>query len=115
MGDEVTIMEGTNSGQVAHIIDIDNSTPATEVWTLDTSLTGYTEANAFIQVMPFKLVDKVTFTNLAKLKELYFNIKNKYKGQKFLLKILFDNIGNVPPELIEGDFIYDDLGDINTN
>lgn len=114
VGDEITIMEGTNAGQTAHITSITGKNTSTEVWLLDTTLTGYTEESAFIQVMPFKLMKKHTITSATELKELYFNCKNKIKGQKFLLKILLDNIGSVPIELIEGDFIYDDLGPFTT-
>lgn len=115
VGDEVTIMEGTNAGQVVHISSISGANTSTEIWTLDRNLTGFTEQDVFIQVMPFQLIKTHSLSNLTELKELYFNCKNKIKGQKFLLKILLDSIGNVPPELLEGEFIYDDLVVITTN
>jgi len=115
VGDEITILEGANAGFVAHITSITGQDSATEVWILDSSFSNDIEANALIQVQPFKLIKKHTLTNLSELKELYFNGKNKVTGQKFLLKILVDNIGSVPVELLEGEFYYDDLGPFTTN
>jgi hypothetical protein len=115
VGDEVTIMEGTNAGQTAHITSISGQGTSTEVWTLDTSLTGLTEQNVYITVQPFKLLKKHTLTSLTELKDLYFSCKNQLQGQKFLLKILFDNISNIPPELLSGDFIYNEKDTFTSN
>lgn len=115
VGDEVTIMEGTNAGQTAHISAISGQNTSTEVWTLDAHFTGLTEQDVYITVQPFKLLKKHTLTNLTQLKDLYFTNKNKAQGQKFLLKILFDNIGNNPPELLSGDFVYSDQDEFTSN
>jgi hypothetical protein len=115
VGDEVTVMEGTNAGQTAHITSIAGQGTSTEVWTLDSSFTGFTEQDVYITVQPFKLLKKHTLTNLTQLKDLYFTNKNKAQGQKFLLKILFDGIGNIPPELLSGDFVYSDQDEFTSN
>lgn len=115
VGDEITVMEGTNAGQTAHIIDITGQDTSTEVWTLDTNLTGLTEQDVYITVQPFKLLKKHTLTNLTRLKDLYFSCKNQIQGQKFLLKILFDNISTQPPELLSGDFVYKEKDEFTSN
>ncbi len=109
VGDEVTIIQGVNAGQVRHITAITGRGTATEVWTLDAVLSNYTEASTNLIISPFKLVRKYSFTNLNEVKELYFDIKNKYKGKTFLLKILGEN-ANMPIELQGIQFIYNDLG-----
>jgi hypothetical protein len=115
VGDEVTIMEGTNAGQTAHITSISGQGTSTEIWTLDTSLTGLTEQNVHITVQPFKLLKKHSLTSLTELKDLYFSCKNQLQGQKFLLKILFDNISTTPPELLSGDFIFNEKDTFTSN
>lgn len=115
VGDEIMVMEGVNAGKTAHITAISGQDTSTEVWTLDTNLPGLTETNVFIQVMPFKLVRKYSFSNITKLKDLYFNVKNRYRGKKFAVKILIENVVNTPPEIIGADLIYDDLGALTSN
>jgi hypothetical protein len=109
VGDEVTVLTGANAGQIRHITAIANQGTSTEEWTLDSNLPNLTEDTAELNVMPFQLVKKHTVTNVSELKELFFNVKNRIKGKKYLLKILFENM-TVTPELHEVQFIYDDLG-----
>jgi hypothetical protein len=109
IGDEVTVLEGVNAGQVAHITTIANQGTSQETWTV-TTLPNTTEVGVSISVSPFKLVQTFTFSNLAQLRDVYFDIKNKYKGKRFLLKLLFTNISNTELDITDGQFIYSDQG-----
>jgi hypothetical protein len=110
VGDEITILEGVNAGQVTHITAIANQGTSAETWTLNTSLPHTTEAVVYVSVSPFKLVQTFTFSNLAQLRDVYFDIKGKYKGKRFLLKLLFTNIVNTELDITDGQFIYSDQG-----
>jgi hypothetical protein len=109
IGDEVTFLEGANAGVVAHITNITGRDSSTEVWTLNTTLANHTESGMQIAVSPFRLIDKQTITNAVELKEMVFNAKNKYRGKKYLIKVLFENIGDVAPELQATTLLYEDL------
>jgi hypothetical protein len=109
VGDEVTILEGVNAGQVTHITNIANQGTSAETWTVNT-LPHTTETGVFVSVSPFKLVQTFNFSNLAQLRDVYFDIKSKYKGKRFLLKLLFTNITNTELEITDGQFIYNDQG-----
>jgi hypothetical protein len=110
-GDEVTILEGVNAGQVRHILSIANQGTNTETWTLDSALPNNTEGSIHFNVSPFKLARKFSLSNISELKELYFDVQNKIKGKKFFAKILLENLpSGFMPEIKSGQFIYDDLG-----
>jgi hypothetical protein len=109
VGDEVTILEGVNAGQVTHITAIANQGTSAETWTVNT-LPHTTETDVFVSVSPFKLVETFNFTNLTQLRDVYFDIKSKYKGKRFLLKLLFTNINNTELDITDGQFIYNDQG-----
>lgn len=109
VGDEVTVLEGVNAGYVRHIASIANQGTSNEEWTLDTALPNLTESTMALSVPPFQLVKKFTVTS-SELTDLFFNIKNRIKGKKFLVKILFEISSGTAPELSECLFIYDDLG-----
>jgi len=109
-GDEVTILEGINAGQVRHIINIANQGTNTETWTLDSALPNDTEGSIHFNLSPFKLAEKFSLTNISELKELYFNVQNRIKGKKFLVKVLLENMpAGLMLELKDGQFIYDEL------
>lgn len=111
LGDEVTILEGLNAGQVRHIKTINNQGLSTEQWVLDSALPNNTENGMNINISPFKLVQTFTFSNQPALRDLYFNVKNKIKAKRFLLKLLIENLpSNLQLELQDGIFIYDDRG-----
>lgn len=113
VGDEVMILEGANAGQIAHITAIANQDNLLETWTLDTTLPNLTEPNILIQVAPFKLLSKQTFTTASELRDILFTCQKAIQGRKFLLKIVIDGITFTPPEINALlDFLYDDLGDI---
>ncbi len=112
IGDEVTILSGANAGQIRHITAIANQDTSTEIWTLDSNLSNNTESGAVFNVQPFQLVKKhsVSLSDYAELKDLYFDIKNRIKGKKFLVKIVITNITNLSLAVPSLTFIYDDLG-----
>lgn len=109
IGDEIIILNGINAGEIRNITNITGQGTVTEIWTLDSILPNYTEANALINVSPFKLIKKYSFTNLNEIKDVFFDIKNKIKGKKFLIKIIIDNM-SAPLDIQEINFIYDDQG-----
>jgi hypothetical protein len=110
VGDEVTILEGLNAGEVRHITSIVNSGLSNETWTMDAAFSNNTENAVVFNIAAFKKVEKKTISAAAELKDMYFDVKNKYRGKHFLVKILFENLNNALPELHSGQFIYDDLG-----
>jgi hypothetical protein len=111
VGDEVTILHGVNAGQVRHITSIANQGTNTETWTLDSVLPNNTEINILMNVSPFRLAHKFTSVNLSQLQELFFDVQDRIRGKKFLVKLLLDNIStDLEIELKEGQFIYNDLG-----
>jgi hypothetical protein len=110
VGDEVTVLEGPNAGQVRHITSIANQGALNETWTLDSALPNTTGNGIFLNVQPFKLVEKKTFSVLTELKSLYFDVKNKTKGKKYLVKVVIDGMTNTQLELQESLFVYNDLG-----
>lgn len=110
VGDEVTILNGVNAGETRHIASITSQGTSTEKWTLDSALSNNTGNTTELRTSRFKLARKYSFSNLTELKELYFDVKNRVRGKKFLVKILYGNLGaNFEPELHEGQFIYDEL------
>lgn len=109
VGDEVTILEGVNAGLVRHITSIANPGLSNEQWTLDSVLPSNTESSVLVSVTPFKKVRTYTLSSLSELKELYFDIQNKIKGKKFLVKLHLENLGSLTPEVQSGQFIYDEL------
>ena len=62
--------------------------------------------------MPFRLLSKPTITSLAQLRDLFFACKDKIAGRKYYVKIVIDGIVGPAPEIVEGEFIYDDLGEL---
>jgi len=110
IGDEVTILEGSNAGKVAHITAIANAAASNETWTLDTSLPNLTGSGTHLSVQPFQLIEKKTFPADTELGNFYFNIENTPTGKQFLTKLLFEGMTNVQIELHSGEFVSNDLG-----
>jgi hypothetical protein len=112
VGDEITVLQGVNAGKIRHISSIANQGTNTEIWTLDSTLSSNIENTVYVSISPFQKVDKKTITSLPELRDIYFDIKNKIAGKKYLLKIVFDGMtdNTITPELHEGYFIYDDKG-----
>lgn len=110
VGDEITVLAGPNAGQIRHILSIANNAASNETWTLDSALSNITGSSIYLNVQPFKLVEKKTFSSLTELKSLYFDVKNKTKGRKYLVKVVVDGVSSLQLELKESLFIYNDLG-----
>lgn len=111
-GDEITILDGVNAGQIRHIASIASGGTSSETWTLDVALSNNTESGVNISVSPFQLIKKQTVTNLSEIRDLFFDIQNRITGKKYLLKVLIDGMtaSTVTPEIYGGFFIYDDKG-----
>lgn len=107
VGDEVTVLNGANAGQIRHISSIANAGTNTETWMLDSALPNNTESDVYLQVMPFKSIGTKSLTGSN---DYYFNIKNHPKGKRFLVKYIFEtsDTSTMIPELIGQSFIYDD-------
>lgn len=110
VGDEVTILSGANAGQARHIASIAGEGTSTEVWTMDIAFSTTTESGAILQVMPFKLIASktVTSTTLDELEDIFFDIKNKIKGKRYLLKFVISDISSFPLNIDHVSLDYDD-------
>lgn len=110
VGDEVTVLEGPNAGEVRHIASIANDGLNTEEWTVDSAFSNATGTSIYLNVQPFRFVETKTYTTVSELEEAYFNIKNRYAGKKFLLKVLIESSSKLPVEINDSLFVYDELG-----
>lgn len=108
-GDEITIMEGVNAGTTRHILSISGGGTSTEVWTLDEALGSNIEQDAYINITPFRKVAKKTVTSATELRDMYFDVMNKYKGKRFLVKTVISN-ATVPIEILEVSLLAQDQG-----
>jgi len=110
VGDEVTILDGANAGSIAHISSIANAGLSNETWTLDTTFGSQTENAIHLQVQPFTLVAKQTFSGLSSLKNLFWSV-NSIKGKQFLAKFVYDGMGaNLALEMQTSYFVFNDIG-----
>lgn len=109
VGDEITIMEGANAGLTRHVSSITGTGTSTEVWTLDEALSSNIEQDAYINIMPFRKVEKKTVTSATSLRDMFFDVRNRYKGKQFLIKVVFSNL-SVPIEILEVAAMADDKG-----
>ncbi len=109
VGDEVTILEGPNAGESRHITGITNDGLTIEVWTVDRAFSNVTGSSVRMQVEPYKLVERKSFTAEANMPELFFNCTQNNRGKQFLVKVLIEN-ANLRLTLQPSEFIYDDLG-----
>ncbi len=113
VGDQVQILQGLNAGEIRTITEITGAGTATEVLTLDRALPNYTEISVFLQLMPFQKISRHTVTNPIEIKDIYFNVKNKIKGKKFLVKVVITDVtAQITPEIRSVGLIYNDLGTI---
>jgi hypothetical protein len=112
IGDEVTVLSGANAGQVRHITDITGQNTSSEVWTLNSELPNLTENAVYLNVQPFQLVKTktVSISDLSELESVYFDVRNRIKGKKFLAKVVISNISTISLSIPSLAFIYDDLG-----
>lgn len=111
IGDEITVLTGTNAGQVRHITNITGQNTSSEVWTLDSSLPHLAATGDLYNVQPFHLIQKFTGVSEIPVDGFYFDIRNKYKGKRFLLKVLLENMNSVTALSVASlAFLYNDLG-----
>lgn len=109
VGDEVTVLQGQNAGEIRHISSIDTLVGGNIELTLDSALSGATEDTVAVCISPFKKIGEVEVDFTKDLADLFFNVKNAYRGKKFLLKVLvYGDDANV--EFYGGQFYYSDFG-----
>lgn len=116
IGDEVEVVgesgNSTNAGYSRNIRSITGAGTSTEVWTLDSDFPSVMPANQNLTITPFQLVKRKTVSVTdGEIEELIFDIKNKIKSNKFMLKVdIEDNTSGVMLEMEEPIFIYEDKG-----
>lgn len=109
-GDEIEFIMGNNAGYSRNIVS-KSGTGDTVTYTLDRSLPALSSANDYFFRTKFKLIDTKVFSNVTTIDQslLFFDVKNKYKGKRFLVKVDIED-ATVPIEVRPFYFIYDDLG-----
>lgn len=109
VGDEIEFIDGDNASTTFNITAITGGGTATAVYTLDRDMPNLPVANTNIITSGFKLIDTKTYTDIGDIPNIYFNIKNKFKGKKFMIKFTIFG-ATVPIEIKPFQFIYDDTG-----
>lgn len=99
-GDEIIILEGANAGLSRHVTEITGEGTATEVWTLDAALSSNIEANCYINLTPFRKTESKTVSSASELREMFFDVKNRYKGKNFLVKVQISGL-STPIEILD--------------
>lgn len=85
VGDMVLVLEKTNAAESAFITDIDSSTPAATIITLDTSLTGDTASGTNFNIIPARKFDTKTITDAGEV--TFYNNANLQLTDEFYLLI----------------------------
>lgn len=112
VGDEVTILQGANAGEIRHITSITNRGTVNETWTLDSNLPNLTSIAILLEICPFVKIG-TQILNTHEMKDYYFDAKGKVKGKKFLIKVVMTSKASettIIPEITECSFVYNDLG-----
>lgn len=109
VGDEIEFLEGESAGYTRNITAISGSGTATATYTLDRALPVLVSANKKFFITPFRLIKSKTYTDVTKLPEVWFDIKNRIKAKKYMVKIEIED-ADFPIEIKPSLFIYDDLG-----
>jgi hypothetical protein len=109
IGDEIEFLDGESAGYSRNITAITGSGTATATYTLDRAVPYVVSANSHFFLNSFKLIKVKTYTNVISIPEINFDVKNKTKGKKFLIKIEIEG-ANVPIEIRPLLFIYDNIG-----
>lgn len=116
VGDEVEVVgesgNDTNAGYCRNIASISGAGTSTEVWTLDEGFPSLMPINQNLTITPFQLVKRKTISVTdGEVEEIIFDVKNKIKSNKFMMKIdIEDNTSGVLLEMEEPIFIYEDKG-----
>lgn len=109
VGDLVECHTGNNKGLLRSITAISGGGTATATYTLDSALTSASATNDNFTWSGFKPVEKKVVTAASMLFDLYFGIKNKYRGKHF--KVMFILTGATTPiKILPFEFQYDDMG-----
>lgn len=111
VGDEVTILSGSNGGYIRRITAIADQNTSSEAWTLDSALPNLTATGTQILVQPFVLAQTFVVSSAASIPKdgFYFDVKDRIKGKQFLVKVvLTDMTGHISIPSVS--FIYNDLG-----
>ncbi len=114
VGDEVTVMQGSNAGETRIITAISNKDGANEAWTVESNFTHLTESTMYLSICPFKLIStKVIDEDTIKKNRLFIPVKNVVMGKHFIIKIEIIRAAassGVPLGLNAISLIYNDLG-----
>lgn len=110
VGDELEFLEDENAGITRNVTAVSGAGTATMTITVDRDFPEYSTTNAVIVITPFRLIGIKNYSDITVLpKDVYFNIKNKVKGRKFMIKFeIYD--ADTPIEVLPFMFIYDDKG-----
>jgi hypothetical protein len=110
VGDEIEFTSGLNAGYSRNVISKTGDGTATAVLTLDSVLPNLdTNTTDSFFITSFQLIKTKTYTNITEIPEIFFDIKNKVKSKKFMIKIDIEG-ATLPIELKPMLFVYDDLG-----
>jgi hypothetical protein len=110
-GDEIEFLNGNNAGYTRNITSIADGGTDTAIYTLDRALPALASANDNIVRTRFQLVANKAFSAVSDIdpKLLWYTIKNKIKGKRYLLKVEIED-ADVPIEIRPQLFVYDDQG-----
>jgi antitoxin (DNA-binding transcriptional repressor) of toxin-antitoxin stability system len=102
-------MQGVNAGEIRHVTVIGEAVAGIVPITVDSDFTDKTEDTVAFCISPFKKIATVNVAFGSNISDMFFDIKNRNKGKKFLLKFHF--LGARPAlEICEGQFYYEDKG-----
>lgn len=109
VGDMVEFMTGSNAGLIRGITAVSAGATASAVYTLDSALTANPATSDNFVWSGFKPIEKKVVTAAASLFDVYFGIKNKYRGKHF--KVIFIvTAATAALEILPFEFQYDDMG-----
>lgn len=100
-----------NCGYSRNITNVSGGGTSTEVYTLDEDFPSISLQSQTLIYTPFQLIKRktITVTN-GEIQEIYFDIKNNIKSNRFMVKFdIEDNTSGIPIEIEDADFIYEDL------
>lgn len=110
VGDEVTFIDGRNAGETRWIASISNQGTANELWTVNAPFTNLPKLGEFLNLSPFKWLGTNSVSSATKVTDMWFPCRQKIQGKRFMVKVVFDNISYVVPELQAGELLVSDKG-----
>lgn len=109
IGDLVEFVSGSNAGLLRGITAISAGGTNAAIYTLDSALTANPATSDNFVWTGFKPIEKKVVTAAPELFDLYFGIKNKYRGKHF--KVMFIvTAATAAIETLPFEFQYDDMG-----